>query len=83
MIPPEHVSHDHLNEQKDIAVDADMKRKWIEELKSIQEEIKERTGKKVIFGILDGFLLYWHPVRTGVCLHLQRLIICYSKLLSN
>jgi nicotinamide/nicotinate riboside kinase len=82
-IPPDHRSHDHLNEQKIIVVDGDTKEKWMEEFKSIQEAIKERTGKKVIFGILDGFLLYWHPVSTNICLHLRRLTICYSKLLNN
>ena len=74
-IPPDHRSHDHLNERKDIAVDGGLKQQWIEELKTIQEEIKGRTGKKVIFGILDGFLLYWHPVSPTVCLRLQRLTI--------
>lgn len=67
-IPPDHRSHDHLNEQKEIAVDADLKLRWIEELKSIQQAIKERSGKTVIFGILDGFLLYWHPVSRVICL---------------
>ncbi|PPQ98383.1 hypothetical protein CVT24_004062 [Panaeolus cyanescens] len=58
-IPPDHRSHDHLNEQKEIKVDEDVRQKWIAEFKRIQES-KAASGEKVIWGIVDGFLLYWH-----------------------
>lgn len=61
-IPPEHRSHDHLNEQKDFPVDPEVEAKLVAQLKQAQEDVQKRTGKKIIFGILDGFLLYWHPV---------------------
>lgn len=61
-IPPDHRSHDHLNEQKSLPVDPEVENKLVAQLKQAQEDAQRRTGKKTIFGILDGFILYWHPV---------------------
>ncbi|KAF9047372.1 hypothetical protein BJ165DRAFT_1581582 [Panaeolus papilionaceus] len=58
-IPPDHRSHDHLNEQKEIRVDEDVRQKWIAEFEKIKQT-KAASGERIIWGIVDGFLLYWH-----------------------
>lgn len=61
IIPEEHYSHDHLNEQKDIVVDSAVKDRWRTEFEHIKAQRLE-AGERVIWGLVDGFLLYWHPV---------------------
>jgi nicotinamide/nicotinate riboside kinase len=65
-IPPDHRSHDHLNEQKQIPVDPGVETRLIAELQQAHQSAQGRTGEKTIFGILDGFLLYWDPVSCSV-----------------
>lgn len=60
-IPEDHKSHDHLNEQKDIPIDREVRDKWTARFQKICEEA-DRNGEELVWGILDGFLLYWHPV---------------------
>lgn len=62
VIPPEHVSHDHLNEQKDIPIDDVIYQKWKVQFERIAQQHHEK-GEQVKWVIVDGFLLYWHPVR--------------------
>ncbi|KAI0076154.1 P-loop containing nucleoside triphosphate hydrolase protein [Panus rudis PR-1116 ss-1] len=59
-IPPEHYSHDHLNPQKDVSVDSETVQKWRETFTRIEEE-HSRKGEHVVWILVDGFLLYWHP----------------------
>ncbi|KAF8633633.1 hypothetical protein AX15_001322 [Amanita polypyramis BW_CC] len=54
VIPSDHHSHDHLNEQKDIPISDECRQKWISEFNTSREGIT--------WIIVDGFLLYWHPV---------------------
>lgn len=61
-IPPDHYSHDHLNEQKEVSVNPDVIERWAKEFRVIEEE-REKGGEKVIWVLLDGFLLYWDRVR--------------------
>ncbi|KIM45070.1 hypothetical protein M413DRAFT_8407 [Hebeloma cylindrosporum] len=58
-IPPDHRSHDHLNEQKEIAVDDAVREKWIHEFQRLKERWTTE-GERVVWGLVDGFLLYWH-----------------------
>lgn len=58
-IPPDHRSHEHLNEQKEVPVRPGVIEKWAEEFQRIGEE-REKRGEKVIWVLLDGFLLYWN-----------------------
>ncbi|KAF9648565.1 P-loop containing nucleoside triphosphate hydrolase protein [Thelephora ganbajun] len=58
-IPPDHHSHDHLNEQKEVIASPDVIKRWTEEFRRIGEE-REKEGEKVIWVLLDGFLLYWN-----------------------
>ncbi|KAI0695952.1 P-loop containing nucleoside triphosphate hydrolase protein [Cerioporus squamosus] len=60
VIPPEHVSHDHLNEQKDVAIDDAVFQKWKTRFERIEEEHRAK-GEDIKWVMVDGFLLYWHP----------------------
>lgn len=60
IIPPEHYSHDHLNEQRDVPIEQDTFRRWHETFTRIQDE-REKEGEKIIWVLVDGFLLFWHP----------------------
>lgn len=62
-IPPDHYSHDHLNEQKEVSVSPDVIERWTEEFRRIGKE-KEKEEEKIIWVLLDGFLLYWNRVRS-------------------
>lgn len=64
VIPPDHRSHDHLNEQKEIPLSEESRRRWSDTFQEMQQDA-ERTGDKIIWGLVDGFLLYWHPVSEG------------------
>jgi nicotinamide/nicotinate riboside kinase len=61
VIPPEHRSHDHLNKQKNMPVDQDVVDKWTTTFKNVEEE-SQRNGEKLVWGLVDGFLLYWDRV---------------------
>jgi len=58
-IPEDHYSHDHLNEQKEVPVSPGVIERWKGEFQRMKEE-REKEGEKVIWVLLDGFLLYWH-----------------------
>ena len=60
-IPSEHYSHDHLNEQKDVPIDREASERWKQTFSQIEKEYEEK-GERLIWVIIDGFLLYWHPV---------------------
>jgi len=59
-IPADHYSHDHLNEQREVALDKAIVEKYRKEFTRIQEESKSRN-EQIKWGLVDGFLLYWHP----------------------
>jgi nicotinamide/nicotinate riboside kinase len=59
-IPPDHRSHDHLNEQKEVKVEEKVLEKWIKEFETIKQDRKD--NEKIIWGLVDGFLLYWNKV---------------------
>ena len=60
IILPDHRSHDHLNEQKEVKVEEKVREKWIKEFETIKKD--RRDNKKIIWGLVDGFLLYWKKV---------------------
>jgi nicotinamide/nicotinate riboside kinase len=63
-IPPDHRSHDHLNEQKEVPVDKALQEKWEAAFAKFKAQ-QNSKGTKIVWGLVDGFLLYWHPVRVG------------------
>ncbi|KAI0093463.1 P-loop containing nucleoside triphosphate hydrolase protein [Irpex rosettiformis] len=58
VIPPEHYSHDHLNEQRDVPVEQPLIERWHETFIRIQKE-HEKAGEQIVWVMVDGFLLYW------------------------
>ncbi|KAI0693017.1 P-loop containing nucleoside triphosphate hydrolase protein [Cytidiella melzeri] len=58
VIPPEHYSHDHLNEQREVPVEQPRVDRWRETFSRVQEE-QEKTGERIVWVLVDGFLLYW------------------------
>ncbi|KAH8119621.1 P-loop containing nucleoside triphosphate hydrolase protein [Phellopilus nigrolimitatus] len=58
IIPDSHKSHDHLNEQKDVMLNPEISERWSTIFDRIGKEAEEK-GQKVIWGLVDGFLLYW------------------------
>ncbi|KAK7472980.1 ribosylnicotinamide kinase [Stygiomarasmius scandens] len=72
-IPLDHRSHDHLNQQKQIPLDDSIREQWRNVFETIQRKI-EAQGEKVVWGLVDGFLLYWHPQvieQLDVCIFLR------------
>lgn len=63
-IPSWHKSHDHLNEQKEVPLDKGVYAKWKDTFEALRTE-REEKGEKVVWGVVDGFLLYWDPVRAS------------------
>ena len=62
-IPPDHRSHDHLNEQKPVKVDHDVTERWRKTFEEARRELERKTGERIVWGLVDGFLLYWNKVR--------------------
>ncbi|KAF9476378.1 P-loop containing nucleoside triphosphate hydrolase protein [Pholiota conissans] len=60
-IPPDHHSHDHLNEQKVIALSDAVRDRWRAEFEKLKKERTTSDDERVVWGLVDGFLLYWHP----------------------
>ncbi|KAF9233488.1 P-loop containing nucleoside triphosphate hydrolase protein [Melanogaster broomeanus] len=57
-IPADHASHDHLNEQKDIPIDITTSEELKGQFQKLEAEHEEK-GTRIIWGLVDGFLLYW------------------------
>ncbi|KAJ7232773.1 hypothetical protein B0H12DRAFT_1144845 [Mycena haematopus] len=60
-IPADHRSHDHLNEQKDLPIPDTVRDCWIARFESLRAKRAADGGDDVVWGLVDGFLLYWHP----------------------
>jgi len=58
VIPPDHRSHDHLNEQKEVQVEEKVRQKWIKEFEALKQD--KQDDERIIWGLVDGFLLYWN-----------------------
>jgi hypothetical protein len=48
-----------LNEQKDIPITKELEENWVSRFAELSAGEK---GAKVLWGLVDGFLLYWHQV---------------------
>lgn len=59
-LPDGHSSNDHLNKQAEVAVDLDVAQEWQLKLAKATEEA-EAQGTKLVWFIVDGFVLYWDP----------------------
>lgn len=61
-IPPDHRSHDHLNEQKDIPIEGEVYQRLRDTFEQLETQMKDK-GERILWGLVDGFLLYWDKVR--------------------
>lgn len=62
-LPENHQSHDHLNKQVEVDVDRDTQQYVRQAFERIEEEQKQQ-GFEIVWFIVDGFVLYWDPVRS-------------------
>ena len=62
-IPDTHKSHDHLNEQKAVTLQAEVFDRWKKQFERIVQEASA-SSEEVVWGLVDGFLLYWDDVRS-------------------
>ena len=60
-IPPDHRSHDHMNEQKNIALTDSTFQRLRTRFQELEDE-QRKKGIRIIWGLVDGFLLYWDKV---------------------
>jgi hypothetical protein len=65
-IPDDHSSHDHLNEQKHVTLDDAVAARCKAEIAAVQEEVEAASGARVVWALVDGFLLYWDQVRAYI-----------------
>jgi nicotinamide/nicotinate riboside kinase len=61
-IPVDHRSHDHLNAQKEVPVDLAVLERWRRFFRDVQEERIRAGNDELVWGLVDGFLLYWNMV---------------------
>ncbi|KAG2153639.1 uncharacterized protein EDB93DRAFT_1133879 [Suillus bovinus] len=59
-IPDDHKSHDHLNKQMDFPIEAECQTRLAERFRAIQDQAKESDHINIVWGLADGFLLYWN-----------------------
>jgi len=59
-IPPDHRSHDHLNEQREVKVGNEVRDRWIEVFEGLRREREKYANERIVWGLVDGFLLYWN-----------------------
>ncbi|KAG0702970.1 hypothetical protein DFH29DRAFT_1044387 [Suillus ampliporus] len=59
-IPVDHRSHDHLNKQTDLPIEAECQDRLAERFRVIQDQMKENDNINIVWGLVDGFLLYWN-----------------------
>jgi nicotinamide/nicotinate riboside kinase len=62
-IPDDHSSHDHLNEQTPVPLDDTVAARWKAEIEAAQAEVEAASGARIVWGLVDGFLLYWDQVQ--------------------
>jgi hypothetical protein len=60
VIRPDHRSYEHLNEHKEVEIEEKVREKWIKEFETIKQGKPE--NERIIWGLVDGFLLYWNKV---------------------
>lgn len=60
-LPAQHQSHDHLNKQVEVDVDAGVLDTAREAFQRIEQQYRE-TGYELVWFIVDGFVLYWDKV---------------------
>ncbi|KAF8578663.1 P-loop containing nucleoside triphosphate hydrolase protein [Ramaria rubella] len=60
ILPESHKSHDHLNENKEVPVDTAVITRLRQESDRIAKKHQEKHGERIVWAIVDGFLMYWN-----------------------
>ncbi|KAJ7723694.1 hypothetical protein B0H16DRAFT_1333947 [Mycena metata] len=60
-IPVDHRSYNHFNKQRDLPIPSEVRNKWVGTFKSLLGEGATAGGEEITWGLVEGFLLYWHP----------------------
>ncbi|KAI0256448.1 P-loop containing nucleoside triphosphate hydrolase protein [Lactifluus subvellereus] len=58
-IPDDHTSHDHLNHQKPVSLDDAVAARCKAEIAAAQADAEAAASARIVWGLVDGFLLYW------------------------
>ncbi|KIY43298.1 P-loop containing nucleoside triphosphate hydrolase protein [Fistulina hepatica ATCC 64428] len=61
VIPDDHYSHDYLNEQYLVPPSDEAQDRWHSKFATLKAQRESSGQERVIFALVDGFLLYWHP----------------------
>jgi len=59
MLPDSHKSHDHLNDNKPVPVSDSIISRWRIQSENMVKERLEKHGERLVWAIVDGFLMYW------------------------
>jgi len=59
ILPVDYRSYDSFNETANVPVDDGIIAKWRLRSKQLAEEHLEKCGEKLVWAVVDGFLLYW------------------------
>ncbi|KAG8828922.1 ribosylnicotinamide kinase [Serendipita sp. 399] len=61
ILPEDHKSHDGLNKQEPVPISDDALAHWRSQFQEMHDSAKRDHGVELVWGLVDGFLLYWHP----------------------
>ncbi|KAG8750280.1 ribosylnicotinamide kinase [Serendipita sp. 396] len=61
ILPEDHKSHDGLNKQDPMPIPQDVLDQWRSRFQEMQDSVRNSSGVELVWGLVDGFLLYWHP----------------------
>ncbi|THU80704.1 P-loop containing nucleoside triphosphate hydrolase protein [Dendrothele bispora CBS 962.96] len=59
ILPTDHQSYDHLNTTASVAVEDEIINNWKTRSEKLVSEHLAKHGEKVVWAIIDGFLMYW------------------------
>ncbi|KDQ06486.1 hypothetical protein BOTBODRAFT_193029 [Botryobasidium botryosum FD-172 SS1] len=59
-LPDGHTSWDNCNDVKEISASDDVLNKWRNAFLGTEENYAKSTGKKLVWIVVEGFLLFWH-----------------------
>jgi len=70
-IPDDHVSTGHLNELRPVPLSDMVAARCQTEIMGAQSHFEAASGVHIVWGLVEGYLLYWDQVYTPSCYYLQ------------
>jgi nicotinamide/nicotinate riboside kinase len=72
-LPGDHQSFDSFNETATVPVDDEIIAEWKKRSEKLAAEHLEKYGEKLVWALIDGFLLYWDEVslKCSIPLHIR------------